>query len=118
MPLKINVNITNLDKIPMRFDDGQKWAANQAMMEMHEFIPKKEGYLRDSQTMSLDGKHISYHTPYARPQFYGLINGHEVQNYTTPGTGKRWDLRLTGDKEKMDNVKNSFIEGAKLRGSN
>lgn len=117
MPFSIDVNLTKFDKIPDLLEDGQKWAGNQAMMEMVNFIPRKEGDLRDSQTMSLDGKTISYHVLYAQAQFRGFINGHRIHNYTTPGTSRRWDLRLTGDQEKMNHVKKAFVKGADLYGS-
>jgi len=118
MPINLDINFDGLDNLSSRFDSGRVWAGNQAMVEMDEFVPKREGYLRDSATLSNDGKTITYHEPYSRPQFYGVTGeGYQINNYTTPGTGKRWDLRLQSDDDKMANVKKAFVEGAKLNGS-
>lgn len=101
-----------------RFRSGQKWMANQALIEMQPYVPLRNNSLRDSGTVSSDGKSIQWHTPYARTQFYGIVNGHRIRNYTTPGTGKRWDLRTKGNSSKMNNITHAFIEGAKLNGFN
>jgi len=114
----INADLSGVNNLPSRFRRGQKAAGNQAMMQMHNYIPRKNNHLRDSQTLSMDGKTISYHEPYAKAQFYGFINGYRIHNYTEPGTSRRWDLRLKGNEEKMNNVKKSFIEGAELNGPN
>lgn len=119
MPFIIDVNLTKFNKIPEFMEDGQRMAGEQAMMEMRDYIPMREEDLRDSQTLSKDGKTVSYHTPYARAQFFGFVGlGYRVHNYTTPGTSRRWDLRMAGNKGKMQNVKNAFLKGAQFYGSN
>lgn len=74
---------------------GQYALANQAMSDMEQFVPKdrSEEPLRQSVHTTADGSQITYSTPYAKAQFYGIINGYPVHNYTTPGTTKRWDLK-------------------------
>ena len=51
--------------------------------------------------------------PYDKAQFYGFVGkgGYRVHHYTTPGTSRRWDLRLKGDQQRMANVKQAFIKG-------
>lgn len=38
--------------------------------------------------MDSDGKAITWNTAYAKRMFYNYM-----YNYTTPGTGPRWDMR-------------------------
>lgn len=89
-------------------------AANQAMMAMERFVPKsdkqKQNRLRTASNVSNDGEHIIYTMPYARAQFFGVINGSQIRNYTTPGTSSRWDKRLTGDKALMKTVTDVYVK--------
>lgn len=51
--------------------------------------PKKEGRLRESpmkQVLGLHGR-MEWKKVYALPQEAGVIRGHPVRHYTTPGTG-------------------------------
>lgn len=67
-----------------------------------------------------DGTSINYSAVYARAQFYGFVGpapGYRVHNYTTPGTSRRWDLRLKGNKHDMALVKEAFVKGAEWNGS-
>ncbi|WP_248000263.1 minor capsid protein [Lactiplantibacillus plantarum] len=97
MAFRINVDLdgfmehTSLDNVKR----GQYALVNQAMSDMTQFVPKDrpEEPLRKSVHATSDGSEITYSTPYAKAQFYGIINGHPVHNYTTPGTTKRWDLK-------------------------
>ena len=91
--MAIHLNVSAVDA---RLSAGSKeraryLAANQAMLSMDKYVPKRAGYLRDSARVSSDGSHIVYTMPYAVAQFYGMANGHPIQHYTTNGTGKRWD---------------------------
>lgn len=112
MGIDVHVDLAKLNDVSSRFARGQKLAGNQAMLEMSQYVPKREGYLRDSGTMSLDGKRITYHEPYAKAQFYGFIGKSRIHNYTEPGTSRRWDLRMKGNGQKMNNVKHAFTRGA------
>lgn len=77
---------------------GRYAFANQAMGDMDQFVPMLSTALRGSSSTSPDGKEINYNTPYAKAQFYGKVGkgGHPVRNYSTPGTGPRWDLKAKG----------------------
>ena len=64
---------------------------NQMHQDMERYVPKRAGFLRSQSFVNDTGVH--YTAKYARAQFYGFVNGHWVQNYSTPGTSRRWDLR-------------------------
>lgn len=97
MAFKVDIDLggfmdqTGLDSVKK----GQYALANQAMSDMMQFVPKDrpEEPLRQSVHTTADGSQITYSTPYAKAQFYGIINGYPVHNYSTPGTSKRWDLK-------------------------
>ncbi len=83
-------------------------AANQAMLLMNaKYVPmsskQKVLRLRTESYVSGSGD-IVYTMPYARAQFYGVVNGHRILNYTTAGTSRRWDLRLQGNRQDMQAV--------------
>lgn len=90
--------------------------ANQAMSDMDQFVPFKQGNLAGS--AHLDGKgNIVYNIPYAKAQFYGMAGGkYPIRNYTVsehPNATKRWDLKaksLYGD-EWTNKVKDKLLEG-------
>lgn len=90
--------------------------ANQAMADMDQFIPYKQGHLAGSAHISDNKQTIVYDEPYAKAQFYGMINGHPVVNYTRsehPQATKRWDLKaksLYMDKW-LGKVSNSLLGG-------
>ncbi|KAA0941617.1 capsid protein [Sporosarcina sp. ANT_H38] len=67
---------------------GRYAVANQALSDMNQFVPMDEGTLRMTATIDIDGGGINYNTPYANSLFYMYKH-----NYTTPGTGPRWDLK-------------------------
>lgn len=112
MSVNVHVDLKSLNNISARFERGQIMAGNQAMLEMSQYVPMREENLRDSGTLSPDGKTVSYHEPYAKAQFYGFVNGSRVRNYTTAGTSRRWDLRMKGNRSKMNNVTQAFTRGA------
>lgn len=64
---------------------------NQMHQDMEQYVPKRAGFLRSQSFVNDTGVH--YTAKYARAQFYGFVNGYRVRNYSTPGTGRRWDLR-------------------------
>ena len=80
------------DKLsPQAVTRGKRILANQAMADMNQFVPAKSHVLRLSVSIGLNGTSINYNTPYAAYQFYN-----QWSNYTTPGTGPRWDLKAIG----------------------
>lgn len=113
MAFRINVDLdgfmdqTSLNNVKR----GQYALVNQAMSDMEQFVPKDQGHLRDSVHATADGSQITYAMPYAKAQFYGIINGYPVHNYTTPGTTKRWDLKAKS--MFMDSWVKAFTEGMK-----
>ncbi|WP_265489735.1 minor capsid protein [Lactiplantibacillus plantarum] len=115
MAFKINVDLDGfMDQTSLtNVKRGQYALVNQAMSDMEQFVPKDQGHLRDSVHATSDGGQITYAMPYAKAQFYGIINGHPVNpnNYTTPGTTKRWDLKAKS--MFMSSWIDSFTKGMK-----
>lgn len=105
--VKITVNLGGVEKklSPQAEQRGQYALANQALADMNQFVPMDEGILRQTATIDIDGKGINYNTPYARRQFYM-----HAYNYTTPGTGPRWDNKAKG--MYMSDWINAFMKGA------
>ena len=94
---QINVDL-HLDNLfsNAKIDKARYVVANQAMADMDQFVPYKGGTLSQSAHINADGSQIAYTKPYAKAQFYGIINGSPVRNYTHsehPMASKRWDLR-------------------------
>lgn len=102
MPINVTIDLGEAyDKVSeARQRKAQLEIANQILIDMDPYIPLLHGPLRLSGHVSPDGEHIEYNTPYARAQFYGSSynknTSFEFHNYTTPGTGKRWDLKAKG----------------------
>lgn len=93
----INVNL-NLDRrfSTANVNKARYVMANQMMADMDQFVPYKAGTLSQSVHINANGSQITYTTPYARAQFYGIVNGSPVRNYTRSEhlrASKRWDLR-------------------------
>lgn len=117
MPVQVNVG-----GLKSRFNGGniakaRYVAANQAMLNMNKYVPYsgetgKQDHLRDTSHVTSDGSTIIWNTKYATSQFYGVMNGHRVQHYTVtsgePGKSKRWDKRMTGNKQDMREVSDAF----------
>lgn len=70
----------------------QKYFTNTCYRYMDKYVPKDTGNLREIVTLTNDS--ITYEQGYAEAQYYGIVNGHPVVNYTTPGTGPYWDERM------------------------
>lgn len=88
-----HVKVTkDLTGVPVRVNKmtkvGQYALINQVHADMNPYVPMLTGDLRNQSTMTLDMKSIIYNVPYSRKQFYI-----QHSNYTTPGTGPRWDLK-------------------------
>lgn len=84
---------------------GRRVLANQAHADMNQFVPMDEGILRMAVSIDISGDAIVYHMPYAARQFY-----EQAANYTTPGTGPRWDEKAKGIY--MDDWERAFMRGA------
>lgn len=96
--------------------------ANQAMSDMDQFVPYKQGHLSGSAHIDENKHTIVYNGPYAKAQFYGFITNYKtgkqsrIRNYTRtehPKASRRWDLRaknLYMDKW-LGEVKSSLLGG-------
>lgn len=76
----------------------QKFFTNTCYKHMDKYVPmsdlESKGDLRTIVDIQPDS--ITYESPYARYQYYGMREDgtHVVKNYTTPGTGPYWDKRM------------------------
>lgn len=112
--VSVQIDLKNVKK---KFSDGnvkrgRYAAANQVLADMNNYVPALNHHLRNSGTIDLDGQGINWSTPYAKAQFYGKVGkgGYPVRNYTTPGTGPRWDLKAQGIH--MADWERAFMKGA------
>lgn len=82
----------------------QKFFTITCYKHMNKYVPMDDGNLRTN--VSIDDNSITYESPYARYQYYGVREDgtHQVHNYTTPGTGPYWDKRMVSA-EMQDIVK-------------
>jgi hypothetical protein len=72
------------------FERGQFNMSQRMHATMNESsVPMRDGNLRTLSNVSPDGKSIEWNAPYARRHYYAPGGW----NYTTPGTGPRWDLK-------------------------
>lgn len=117
MPVTIKVNINGVKSklSKQNIERGRHAMANQMLADYIPYVPKKNNDLRDSGRVSPDGKQIIFDTPYAKPQFNGRSGNRVFRNYSTTGTGKRWDLRAKALHGKT--WPRAFVEGAKLNGN-
>lgn len=114
MTTKVTVDLSGIEKkfSPQNMKVGRFAAANQMLADMNNYVPALDHFTRNSGTIDLDGKAVNWNTPQARPQFYGVVGKgrHPVRKYTTPGTGKRWDLK--GKSRHMQDWQHAFVKGA------
>ena len=89
MGFKVDVKV-DLKGVPPRIkgmsDKGQYALVNQVHADMDQYVPMLSSDLRNQSSIGIDGKSVYYNVPYARRLFYM-----PMYNYTTPGTGPRWD---------------------------
>ena len=93
MPVKIQP--TSVIKANLGIEPNgrvQKFFTNTCYRYMDKYVPKDTGVLRENVT--IDSNSITYEQPYAHAQYIGEVNGGQVVNYTTPGTGPYWDERM------------------------
>lgn len=111
--VKVTVDLGNVKRklSPEGFNKGKFALANQALADMNQFVPRKKGTLRTTGHVTSENS-ILYQTPYAKAQFYGSNGKATFSKYSTPGTGKRWDLKAKS--MFMPMWKKAFIKGASL----
>ena len=77
------------------YDDKKSFAqyslANQVMADSNQFVPAKSNVLRLSANLNIDFTEIVYNMKYARRQYYAPGGW----NYTTAGTGPKWDRKAS-----------------------
>lgn len=111
--LKVDVKKDELDRklSSKNIDRGLYALTSQVHADMDQYVPKRHGHLR--QDSFAHNNTITYMMPYAKAQFRGIVGkGYPVRNYTTPGTGKRWDLKAKGNH--MDAWRKAFVKGGGL----
>lgn len=123
MGVKVKVDLTQLNKrfSQKRLRLAKLAMANEALQAMNKYVPSSSmgqnesgATLRGMTFVDPSGDYINYKVPYARAQFYGIVGpapGYPVKHYTTPGTSKRWDLRLKANKREFKAVKRAFVAG-------
>lgn len=89
--VSVNLQVPKQKLSPNNVKRGRYALANQALSDMNPFVPMLEGVLRQTGQVSGDGAELIWNTPYAARLFYIYM-----YNYTTPGTGPRWDMRAKG----------------------
>ena len=97
--VSVKIDLKGIEKkvSPQALAKGKLAIANQMLTDFTPFIPRKSGDLSGSGQTTKDG--VKYPGPYARAQFYGSsynkVRTFVFKKYTTPGTGKRWDLKAS-----------------------
>lgn len=88
--MQVNINLEGVRRklSSTTLLQAQRSLASQAAADMNQFIPMDEGNLRMAMSIDIDGGGINYHMPYASRMFYMYM-----YNYSTPGTGPRWDIK-------------------------
>lgn len=92
---KVTVDLSRVEtKLGPNNIKGAKYAMmNDMLKDMQPFVPSDTGVLQQTGVISADKTALIWNTPYARAQFYGTNGKAVFKNYTTPGTGPRWDKR-------------------------
>ncbi|MTD30161.1 minor capsid protein [Planomicrobium sp. YIM 101495] len=103
--VRINLEPAKAKLSQAKINRGRYAMANQAIMDMNPFVPMREGILRMESHISSDGSSIIYSSPYAARMFYMYM-----RNYTTPGTGPRWDIKAK--RMFMSSWIDAFVKGA------
>ncbi|ASV67576.1 minor capsid protein [Cytobacillus kochii] len=105
MGVTVNLSVARSKLSAKAVRNGQRTLANQAAADMNQFVPMDEGNLRQAMSIAVDGSGIEYHQKYAARLFYMYMH-----NYTTPGTGPRWDMKAKN--LYMNDWNKAFIKGA------
>lgn len=87
-------------------------AAGKFLQRSQQYVPLKSGALRSLGRL-VDHETIEWRgLPYGKAQFFGTNGIVVFKNYTTPGTGKRWDLVTAGNH--MPEVEREYVRGLGL----
>ena len=101
--VKVDLQVLEKQCRPGAVKRGKVAMIGQMITDMQPFSPRRDGTLSASGSPFSDG--IRYPGPYARAQFYGSSYNKNrsfvFRNYTTPGTGKRWDMKASAKYSKQ-----------------
>ncbi|MCM3620509.1 minor capsid protein [Sutcliffiella horikoshii] len=105
--VQVNINLTKVKKriSQASVNRGRMIAANQMVADMNQFVPMDENILRQTGHSNKGGTALLWEMPYAARLFYM-----PMYNYTTPGTGPRWDIKAK--RMFMSDWLKAFVEGA------
>ena len=105
----VKIDLKGIEKkmSPENFAKGKLAIANQMLLDMDPYVPKRKGILRASGHVRQDA--VIYVAPYARLLYYGkkrkgFFSGKQrkfffankdklLSQKPTPGTGPRWDKK-------------------------
>lgn len=99
----MSIRINSLDKIKRRLNIQEGGSAHAFLTEtcykkMDKYVPMSGKNSRVSLRTNVDVKtdSITYESPYASYQYFGKRKdgSHVIRNWTTPGTGPKWDKRM------------------------
>lgn len=111
--VKIDLELFSQKLSPQSFAKGKFTMGNQMLADMNQYVPKNISTLRQTGHVTRDNQYLVWDTVYARAQFHGSTGRPgwgPMQIYTTPGTGRRWDLKAKSlHSSKWPSV---FIKGA------
>lgn len=103
------------------FLKARRIVANESLSAMDKYVPYLEGNLSKQVYIAIDGSKLVYTMPYAKAQFYGVINDSPVTHWTTAThklATKRWDLAMKGNKEDMKKIMDSYVKAMKWTNDN
>lgn len=99
----IRIRIRDIDLAPtkedlnQRIDRGQRAFAGMVVRDATNFVPMRDGDLRESGKSENGGKQATWESYSPKGYPYGVLQFYtQFPNYTTGGTGSRWDLKATG----------------------
>ena len=84
--------------------------ANQALADMNQYVPRREGDLQTSGHVASNKEQLIWDTPYASSQYRGGNTKATFRHYTTPGTGPYWDKVARANH--MSDWKQAWVKGA------
>ena len=125
----LEIKLPDTKKIVDRYGLGkngytQKFFSNELMRISDNFVPFKQGALKNSATIDIDGTAINYNTPYARVHWYGKVMVGSVPRVASekdfmyrgaPMRGSRWVERAFASNK--DAILKAVEEVAKKGGS-
>lgn len=123
MGVKVKINLDGLKRktSSAALLKARRIVANESLAAMDKYVPYLEGNLSKQVYIATDGSKLVYTMPYAKAQFYGVINGSPVSHWTTAThklATKRWDLAMKGNKEDMEKIMDSYVKAMKWTNDN